>query len=118
MKLTKELEQQLKILFTQRLLVLLLGSAFGEEWVGQTMDLLLPKQIERLASLGVEVRVIQAAFEVLETWLDRGYGLNFIDPTPNDEAGPTCHLTFIDEMDSNLDVIHMRAALDKLHAAQ
>jgi hypothetical protein len=105
--------QELKRLFVQRLLVLYLGSAFGPEWVDQTMKALLTTEVTRLGELGLGESAIAAVFETLKSWMERGYGLTFLHVNPGET--PDFHLIFVDEMDADPVVAHMRAALDKLH---
>jgi len=97
-------------LFIERLLVLYTGSIFGEDFIAETMERLLDKQVAQLRGLPVEM--IKDIFRVLESWGERDYQLT-VTYFEEEKQGPSYQLLFVDEMDSDPDVIEMRSMMKR-----
>lgn len=101
-------DQTMRRCFVQRLLVLYLGSAFGAEWTERTVTELGQIQIDELVALGLTPATVDEVLAVLASWSERHYGLYFTYTAQDEDSGPDFKLTFIDEMDSDPDVMAMR----------
>ncbi len=101
-------------LFINRLLVLYTGAIFDNDFIDSTMKRLLDAQVLELQGLGLPEAMIKEIFAVLAAWGDRDYQLILTYFGAEDQdTGPTFKLTFVDEMESDPDVIAMRALQKK-----
>ncbi len=97
-------------LFINRLLVLYTGAIFDNGFIDSALKRLLDSQVAELESLGLPAAMIKEIFAVLAAWGDRDYQLTLTYFCAEDkETGPTYKLTFVDELDSDPDVIALRA---------
>ncbi|SRR6266436_7802397 len=103
----------LERLFINRLLVLYTGAIFDDkDFLERSMKRLLDSQVAELDGLGLPEPMIKDIFRVLEAWGERDYQL-ILTYFGAEDKGPSYKLTFVDEMDSDPDVIAMRALQNK-----